>query len=189
MDGLIAALFLMAAAQEAGIGSGDKACSLSAADMEANRRLTFEEFDQLGTTPSTGRALTLRGCYRQAVRATEDYLLFGPVLRKRERNVLTWHLGQDIASAGDEAAAAHVIATTIRYPIAEPDQFDWNTYVRGTWAFLVKDRALLDRMAEQLSRAPGERNAINAAALRGLQACFDRPYREAYHGGRCIPRP
>ncbi len=157
-------------------------CALTPADLNRNATLTFEQFDQLGTTPATARALGQRRCYAAAAKASEHYLLFGPELTEGERNVVAWHLGQYVASAGDEAAAAWVIATARRPSTPEADGFDWNTYVVGTWAFLVKDRGLLEASHKKLTAAPGERNGINARALTNLMQCFDRPYAEASHG-------
>lgn len=162
-----------------------QSCRLTEADLAANAKLSFDDFDQRGTTPATARKLGERECYAEAARASEHYLLFGPDLEPKQRNVVVWHLGQYLASAGDEKTAAKVLAGTRRQinPVPE-DGFDWNTYVVGTWAFLTKDRALLQDASKKLSAAPGERNGINARVLRGLERCFDRTYREAY-GGAC----
>lgn len=160
-------------------------CALTAADRLANRALSFAEFDQRGVTPATARALGERGCHQEAALATEDYLLFGPTVSEYQRNVLSWHLAQYLASAGKETEAAHVIATTRRAPTQEPDGFDWNTYVVGTWSFLVKDRAGLDAATDTLSKGPGLRNSMNFKVLRRLQKCFDRPYDDAYIAPDC----
>jgi hypothetical protein len=160
-------------------------CALTAEDRQANRALSFNDFDQRGVTPATARALGERGCNLEAALATEDYLLFGPTVSEYHRNVLSWHLAQYLASAGREAEAARVIATTRRGPTEEPDGFDWNTYVVGTWSFLVKDRAGLDAAAAALAKGPGVRNGMNAKVLRRLQKCFDRSYDDAYVAPDC----
>lgn len=155
-------------------------CALTPEHLVANRTLSFESFDQAGTTPWTARKLGERQCYSEAARASEDYLLHGPELTERQRQVVSWHLGQYLASAGEEPAAARVIATTRRNEEMTPDNFDWNTYLAGTHAFLTKDRPALDAAVTALTAQEGMRNQINARALRRLQACFDRPYVEAY---------
>lgn len=167
-------------------GDGPK-CALSDADIQNNRTLSFSAFDQEGTTPSSARQLGERGCDAEAAQATEDYLLYGPPLTEREKNVLSWHLSQYLAGAGREAEAAVVAATTRRAPEEEPDGFDWNTYVFGTWAFLKNDRDRLDEAAAKLASAPGQRNAMNARILKRFQKCFDRPYSEAYFAAACAP--
>ena len=170
-------------------GSAPASCDLTKQDIEANRLLSFADFDQRGVTMTTARKLGERGCDLQAAVATEDYLLFGPNVTEYEQNVLSWHLAQYLAAAGREGEAARVISTTRRPPREEPDGFDWSNYVIGTWAFLVKDRAALDRASGILSDAPGARNSMNARVLRRLQKCFDRSYQVAYQHDDCSVDP
>lgn len=172
---LVTTLVLQAASPDAAVG-----CALTPDHLAANRTLSFESFDQAGVTPWTARKLGERECYVEAARASEDYLLHGPELTERQRQVVSWHLGQYLASSGAELEAARVMATTIRREEMTPDNFDWNTYVLGTHAFLTKDRAAMDAAVTALSAQEGMRNQINARALRRLQSCFDKPYREAY---------
>ena len=160
-------------------------CALSAADKIANAALSYDEFDQNGTLASSFRALDVAGCYALAADAAEDYLLHHPGLKDGERINLLFHEGQARAAAGEERSGAMVIAASRDLSQKPDDGFDWNTYVEGTWAFLVKDRAGLDAAATKLGNAPGEDNAINARVLRGLQRCFNRPYREAYGAAVC----
>lgn len=108
------------------------ACTLSLADLAANAALSFADFDQQGSTPSTARQLGNRKCYEQAARATEHYLVHGPMLDDYQRNVVRWHLGQYLASAGQESAAALVMAATRRAPDPARPDFDWNSSVVGT---------------------------------------------------------
>lgn len=171
---LVTALTLQVA-PDAAVG-----CALTPEHLAANRTLSFESFDQRGTTPWTARKLGERDCNVEAARASEDYLLHGPELTERQRQVVSWHLGQYLASSGAELEAARVMATTMRNEEMTPDNFDWNTYVLGTHAFLTKDRPAIDAAVTALSAQEGMRNQINARALRRLQTCFDRPYREAY---------
>jgi len=159
-------------------------CHLSEADLAANARLTFQQFDQDGTTPATARKLGERNCFGEAVRATEHYLIHGPVLDPNQRIVVTWHLGQFLVLAGNEHEAARIIVTARRPADPERPAFDWNSYVIGTWAFLVRDRPLLEMSARTL-RATGAPNALNADKLERLLRCFDQSYREAYLGAAC----
>jgi hypothetical protein len=71
----------------------------------------------------------------------------------------------------------------------ETDGFDWNTYVLGSWAFLIKDRETLNVAADHLSKGPGVRNHMNALVLRRLSNCFERPYVEAYDNPACERAP
>jgi hypothetical protein len=188
---LIAALLLPAALAAQGAGPGAPAapdrtgCHLTAEDLAANARLSFEDFDQAGVTPATARKLGERGCYSEAARASEHYLIHGPVLDDYQRNVVRWHLGQYLASSGNEEAAAKVIASTRRPADPARPDFDWNSYVTGTWAFLVRDRALLQESWEKLRTEPTRENGMNARVLARLLKCFDQSYREAYEGPAC----
>jgi hypothetical protein len=158
-------------------------CSLDEAGKRANASLSFQDFDQAGTLPSTSRRLGEQGCWREAVEATADYLVKGPVASPGEQRVLLFHLGQFYAMAGEERRAAEFIAATRRpadpAPPA-PDALRWNDYVQGTWAFLVKDRAMLVAARDVVLAAPGEGNRTNGNLLAAMERCFDRSYAVAY---------
>lgn len=160
-------------------------CEVTDEQRAANRTLSFMDFDQRGVTPQTARKLGERKCYAEAAAASEDYLLFGPDLTRREADVVSWHLAQYLASAGRETEAARVMATTRREPEETPDGFDWNTYLLGSYAFLVKDRAMLDQAVTRLNAQGGQRNLMNGRVLRRLQKCFDRSYEDAYESEAC----
>lgn len=183
MISVLAALML----QTVGVAGPDTVCRLDEAGMVANRTLSFRDFDQGGSSlPHTGWNLAIAGCHAEAAKADEDYLLNGPVLSDYERTVARWHMALEIAAAGREAEAAPLVAASV-YDTTEatPDGFDWNSYVRGVWAFLTKDRPLLDRQIEILKAAPPGRNTINARALGRLATCFDHPYSEASRAEHC----
>lgn len=184
MLNLIVALTLQSVV---GVAGPDTVCRLDEAGMIANRTLGFRDFDQGGSSlPHTGWNLGIAGCHAEAARADEDYLLNGPVLSDYERTVVRWHMALEIAATGREAEAAPLVAASLHDSVeVEPDGFDWNTYVRGVWAFLVKDRPTLDHSIETLEAAPPGRNTINARALGRLARCFDRPYAEASRAAQC----
>ena len=156
------------------------ACALKPSDRAANRRLTFGQFDQDGSMPSTARALAQRGCFASAAEATIDYLLHGPDLPDYERNIIRFHTGQYLATSGKEREAALLIASTRRGPNPRRPNFDWDTYVVGTYAFLTKDRPLLDAMIARLVAKDDFGSQMNAKVLQRFQRCFDQPYRIAY---------
>jgi len=155
-------------------------CHLSATDRDANRKLSFRDFDQLGTLPSTARALAGRGCYPEAVEANIDYLLHGPDLIDYERNVVRFHTGQYLADSGKEREAALLIASTRRGTDPGRPNFDWDAYVIGTYAFLTKDSQLLDEMIQRLSAKADTGSEMNAKVLQRFRRCFNQPYRIAY---------
>ncbi len=162
------------------------ACALTEADRLANRRLTFEEFDQGGSDlPHTGWNLTMAGCHEQAVEAEADYLLHGPDLADRDRVVVRWHMAQGLARLDRNAEASVAALSAVQDLPPQEDGFDWNAYVRGVYGYLVRDRALLDRSLSVLRATPGQRNALNADALERLSRCFDKPYLEALESPAC----
>ena len=158
-------------------------CRLTAADKQANARLSFNDFDQQGTLPSSARKLGEAGCWKEAAEATADYLIHGPIPSPGEQRVLLFHLGQQLAFAGEEERAAGFIAATRRPPDPMPpktDQLNWNDYVIGTWAFLKKDRPALIAARDAVLATAGEGNRINGALLAAMERCFEKPYELAY---------
>jgi hypothetical protein len=163
-----------------GAFAGDADCHLTAADKAANAKLNFDAFDQKGVTSVTWRKLEERGCHAQAVAAAEDYLVEGPVLAADEKQDVLFHIGQSFAFWGREVESAHFVAAAIPPDRGNHGELDWTTYLVGTWAFLVKDKPLLDVSAAKLSAEKGDGNVTDSAALRGLAKCFRQPYRTAY---------
>ena len=154
-------------------------CSVSQADLIANDKLNYEDFDQKGVLPSTWRALDNKQCYQSSISVMQDYLINGPTGTPTQRQDLLFHLGQSLGMAGRNSEAALVIAGA-RQGELEPNGFDWATYVVGTWAFLVRDRSKLQAMRDKLRTEPGNGNLLNTKVLNGLINCFDKPYRDAY---------
>jgi hypothetical protein len=92
MISLLAALALQTAVNPAAPAATPD-CSLSNADLEANRALTFEEFDQYRSTlRSTAWNLSMAGCHAASAEADQDYLIHGPVLTDRQYVVVRWHM-------------------------------------------------------------------------------------------------
>lgn len=162
------------------------ACVLDEAAKQANAALSFDDFDQRGTLPSTARALGEAGCWREAADATSDYLIRGPVAAPFQQRIMLFHLGQQLAYAGDERLAARFVAAA-RAPIdpSAPARLNWNDFVRGTWAFLVKDRTMLIAARDALLAGTGEGDAMNGAMLAAMERCFDRSYLDASNPAIC----
>ncbi len=96
-----------------------------------------------------------------------------------------FHQGQYLANAGDERVAARIISGS-RNPDQTTDaELDWNTYVDGTWAFLVKDQPTLEESYAALTAKSGRRNQVNARVLARLVQCFERSYLEAGTDEQC----
>lgn len=161
-------------------------CRLTPTDKAANVQLSFNDFDQVGTSPATGRRLADRGCYIEAAEATEDYLVNGPVQKPSEQRVLLFHLAQQLALAGYVREAARFVGAAKNVE-QEATSLDWNSFVEGTWAFLVRDRAKLVAAREKLEASDRPGDKLNMRALAGLENCFGKSYREA-SGPACRPR-
>jgi hypothetical protein len=161
-------------------------CRLSADDKMQNAHLSFDDFDQKGVTSTTWRQLDNRGCHAVAAKAAEDYLINGPALTAAHKEDILFHEAQSLAFVDKNAQAAQLVAAAIPKDRANHGDLDWITYLVGTWAFLVKDKSLLDSSATKMSAEPGAENAIDANVLRGLAKCFNRSYRVAY--ASCRPK-
>ena len=155
-------------------------CVLTVADKAANAALSFDDFDQKATLPSTPRKLSERGCEREAAEAAQDYLLNGPARTDYHQRVIVWHMAQGLALAGDERQAAQLMAGT-RVPTGNNENLDWNNYVRASWAFLVKNRSAFDAAAAQLARSSRAPDRTNSAIVNGMGRCWAKPYRLAYN--------
>lgn len=155
-------------------------CGLSESDKIANAKLSVPAFDYAPTTPSTARALRDRGCHAQAAEAGVDYLIRSQVVSERDQSSVIFHIAQNLALSGDERTAAWVVAAAKRPSQTNDASFDWNTYVTGTWAFLRRDRTLLQTAYDRLFAQPGDGNQANAKVLGGLLQCYGEPYASAY---------
>ena len=173
------AILLFAAAT--GADAGRAACVLRPEDLAANAALSFDSFDQTGTLASTARKLGERGCWKEAAAATADYLIRGPVPTPGHQRILLFHLGQQLALAGEEPEAAAFIAATRDPDDKRPRELDWNDYVIGTWAFLTKERTLLRKSRDAVLAGPSEGDRINGGILAALERCFGQPYKVAYN--------
>lgn len=126
-------------------------CQLSEADKVANAELSVPQFDYTPSSSTNARSLANRGCYREAAEAGQDYLAKRQIGDERAHSNVIFHIGQNLAMSGDERAAAMMIAAAKRPSQPADASFDWNTYVFGTWAFLQRNRALLQSSYDVLS--------------------------------------
>jgi hypothetical protein len=180
-----AATLLLASAAAAHADDGHF-CHLTPDDKMANAKLSFDDFDQKGTLSSTWRALMQANCPGRAAEAADDYLVNGPVLTPDQKSDVLFHEAQALAIMGDNAQASRLVSAAIPPDRSGHGDLDWTTYLEGTWAFLVKDRATLDAAANKMMVEPGDTNRIDANVLRGLQTCFDKDYDTAYN--MCRPK-
>lgn len=83
--------------------------------------------------------------------------------------IIFWHLGQALAlrQPGDNKEAIDWMLRSL-----DPDDLQWNDYVKATIAFLEDDRVSFDKHSR------GENN--NRSTLDRLEGKWGRPYNEAY---------
>lgn len=186
LRGILLAAALLCASASAAFADDGHVCHLTPEDKIANAKLSFEDFDQKGTTSSTWRALMHANCPGRAAEAADDYLVNGPPQTPEHKSDILFHEAQALAIMGDNAQASRVVSAAIPADRSMHGDLDWTTYLVGTWAFLVKDRATLDAASSKMAAEPGDDNRIDSNVLRGLQACFDKDYDTAYND--CRPK-
>lgn len=154
-------------------------CAFAEDQKLANARLSIGDVDQSTDNPNSVASLSSRGCHAAAAEAGQDYLARRSDVTERWRTSLLFHVARNLALAGraDEAAVAALGAA--RDQGGSDAAFDWNAYVVGTWAFLKRDRALLDASLARLRSLRGHANTTNATVLAGLARCFTKPYSQA----------
>lgn len=162
-------------------------CVLTEEQRQANRELSWSDFE-FGMTGGRPMALAGRKCFLEAALASRDYLTYGPLLTTRQQAISTFHMGRNLAFAGREPEAA-IAVSAARRSDPTPTGLDWNTYVQGVYAFLVKDPHGLAGALSKLEASPGEGDRNNAANLRQLRTCFSRPYLNAMSDSDCGPGP
>jgi hypothetical protein len=161
-------------------------CHLTPEDKAANAKLSFDDFDQKGALSSTWRALMHANCPGRAAEAADDYLINGPALTPDQKSDVLFHEAQSLAIMGDNAQASRLVSAAIPADRSDHGDLDWTTYLEGTWAFLVKDRATLDAATSKMMVEQGDANRVDTNVLRGLQMCFDKDYDTAYND--CRPK-
>ena len=151
---------------------------------DARRALAWSDYE-FGRSEGLPMELQARGCFIQAAEASRDYLAFGPKLDVRQQAITTFHMGRNLALAGREAEAAIAVAASRRSDQAAGG-LDWNRYVQGVYAFLVKDAAVLEQAVSSLTASTAEGDRTNAANLRRLKQCFTRSYLAAMNDPACM---
>ena len=184
---ILAPLIILFTLTTAGVAHANSLCDVNRADFEENAKLSFSEFDQTGSKPKTSRALGELKCYLSAAEVSEQYLSMNMNLTTRERAIVTWHMAQYLASAGKEKEAAPLMLATLtgKEIEASPDNFDWNSYVLGSWAFIQKDRPLLAQSLANLINKGGQRNTTNSKVLLRFVNCFNSSYDESFANTAC----
>lgn len=163
--------------------------AVCAVDVESQLTRPWSDFEF--STDATGGPMWLagRGCFLKAAEVSRSYLARGPLLTVREQAITQLHMARNLAYSGNEAAAAQAAASARRSDLRADQELplDWNSYVQGVYAFLVKDRPLLDANLERLITSGRPGDAYNGRNLSALSTCFNRTYHEAMTDPACWP--
>lgn len=170
-------------ARQADVPAGAASCGAAGDGVVDHRALAWSDYE-FGQIRGLPMELAGRKCFAEAAEVSRDYLAFGPLLTTRQQAITTFHMGRNLAFAGREAEAAVAVAAARRSD-QMAGQLDWNSYVRGVYAFLVKDPETLDSVLHTLAGSQGEGDRINAANLARLKTCFTRSYLDAMTDEAC----
>lgn len=154
--------------------------ALAQQHLQTDLTLPFAEFDQ--NDAAGWRALSAAGCDSDAATLIEKYI----AAQEHPHPVLVWHQAQMLAKAGNYVLAIQIARLTLRPEESEAKgEFQWNEYVNATIAFLQGDNESLRLHRERLAIASAKFpiNRPNLVSVDRLQACFDKPYKEAYSCG------
>ena len=190
------ALFLLAANVPAQVpASAGVRCDDLLRQARAELRIDYRSFDQKEN--GGWRKLRSSRCAAQALSLIDEYLARrGEDLRDNQKANLNFHAAQVALSLGLEGRAQFYLGRSLLPTDTSAARLDWNSYVRATYAFVVRDRLSFNRhhrtlssrriAVENCSAGPAcTRNDSNLPAVERLRACWGEPYRIAYYG--CSP--
>ena len=182
-------------------------CGVGTDELNALLNLTYRDFDQ-AFDGGWRAVINDKKCdERTTAELIVLYILHSrpTPLSRHNLRILRWHAGQLFADANDYDSAIRFMQGSYRE--GPESSLDWDLYVRGTIAFLQRDRDALIASRKQLAmrevseeqqqsrlqffretfgRDPSNEfltRPQNLNVLDGLVACFDKSYREAY--GQC----
>lgn len=114
--------------------------------------LDFERFDQ--TAGSGWRILASAGRYLDAAQLIDAYIQRNPALEGPRRQALFFHAGQMYAFAEKYGLARERFLASLSPDESRSSPIRWNDYVRGTVAFLERDRPSLTFHRNQVADGP-----------------------------------
>lgn len=158
-----------------------KDCFLSANDLALMLKLDYQAFDQ--TLPNGGwRGLANNGCELEATKLVEIYHLhhYEDLLPWQAR-VLYWHAGQVYAALSQTELAVARFKKSYNSNEKNDDKLKWNSYVKGSIAFLEHDFKALIVARDELRKADKIQPNPNLKFLEAFVRCFNKSYKEAYN--------
>lgn len=155
-------------------------CSLSSSEKERLLSLSYDDFDQ--DHVNGWRVIDGEGCHEEAIHLIELYLdSHKDNLLEWQISILIWHAGQIYAFIDDYKQAKIRFEKNLIPNELPNDNFKWNAYVKGSIAFLEKDKRALGYAIIELEKATNPHSENNLKILKSFERCFDKPYREAYN--------
>jgi hypothetical protein len=157
-----------------------KDCLLSGQQLDAYLKLDYKSFDQ--TLPDGGwRGLEGKGCDLESVKLIEIYHLHHmDELNPSQAIILYWHAGQVYAMQDLTDLALARFKKSYNPSEKADDTFKWNSYVKGSIAFLEKDMKTLIKARDELRAVNQIESNPNLKFLESFIRCFKKSYREAY---------
>ena len=156
-------------------------------DRAALMALNQDAFDQ--DISGGWRKLEDDDCEADAADLIRDWRM----AHKAKDSVLFWHEGQLRADIGQTDAALALFRKSLRTP--QQDRTGWNLYVKGTIAFLKRDRRAFNTAEAKLVALPRPKDftmegpdgksipvrwPLNMNVFRGLKRCWGQSYKVAY---------
>lgn len=183
-----------------------QSCDVGEGELNRLLALSYDGFDQ--DFDGGWRALSHKeNCKLAAQKTVELYILFNNAINLNQLRLLRWHAGQIAADLNNYPMAIAFFKASIETGSeAAKSKKPWNLYARGSIAFLMRDKAALQQIRNELSTIPvseAEKNSRreflksnpnirmpdgfidepqNLSVLDRLLRCFEQPYEDAYSG-------
>jgi hypothetical protein len=97
-----------------------------------------------------------------------------------QARIIYWHAGQEYAMSGLSQLALARFKKSFNPDQKADDTFRWNSYVKGSIAFLEKDMASLVKSRDELREVDKIERSANLKFLESFIRCFNKTYTEAY---------
>lgn len=147
------------------------ACAIPAAEQQRQMALPYEMFDS-APAPHGWRTLNSSGCTDAAIALLAAYREANAAkLNPEQRRELPFHIGQTLAFAGRDGAAASYFEQA-----DSPDApAEWRAYVAAHIAFFRHDRLALEQARANYAAAPTA-GPMRLKIIDGLIACPGKAY-------------
>lgn len=165
--------------------SSSIACELESDAKKHALSLDYDAFDQ-STSDSPWRNFVSEGeCYEEAAQLIEYYLSNSERLRDDQVRNLNFHAGQMYAISGNTERAIKSFKKSLW--AEQPDDFpiNWNAYVRGTLAYLMRDKSEFDDVLDAFRREPTDADdpdLMNYRLLQKMGKCWGGHYHDIIKG-------